>query len=87
MQPDVIIIGSGMGGATLAAGVTLSDGMDHEAPSQIFGPGSTAAPPRKEIEAVRAIDLSMDNDSDGSDRIRYCSYVLAGQRWVARVPA
>ena len=54
-----------------AAGIVLPEGMDDETFVTLFGLGSTLSRPGKEMEAVRAANLLLNNDAHGSDWIAF----------------
>ncbi len=55
----------------LAKGVILPGDMDDETFVQLFGMGSTKYRPGKEMEAIRAANLLLNNDPHGSDWIAF----------------
>jgi 5-methyltetrahydrofolate--homocysteine methyltransferase len=54
-----------------ALGVVLPDDMDDETFVTLFGLGSTLYRPGKEMEAIRAANLLLDNDAHGADWIKF----------------
>ncbi len=56
-----------------AAGIILPDGMDDETFVTLFGLGSTRHKPGKEMEAIRAANMLLDNDPHGAEWIRFNS--------------
>ena len=57
--------------AVAAAGIALPDGMDDETFVALFGMGSTKSRAGSEMLAIRAANLLTDNDSHGSEWIRF----------------
>lgn len=58
--------------AELAAlGIVVPEGVDPEALAPLLGLGSTKATPSKEMEAIRAANFLLDNDSSGAAWIRF----------------
>ncbi len=54
-----------------AAGIVLPEDMDDEAFVTLFGLGSTAYRAGKEMEAIRAANMLMNNDANGADWINF----------------
>ncbi len=54
-----------------AAGIVLPEGMDDETFVQLFGMGSTRPRAGREMEAIRAANLLMNNDPHGAEWIRF----------------
>jgi 5-methyltetrahydrofolate--homocysteine methyltransferase len=57
--------------ALTAMGVVIPDGIDRDALVPLIGLGSTRPTPSKEIEAIKAADFLMDNDSSGGNWIKF----------------
>ncbi|MZR13085.1 methyltetrahydrofolate cobalamin methyltransferase [Maritimibacter sp. DP07] len=56
-----------------AAGIVLPEGMDDETFVTLFGLGSTKYKPGKEMEAIRAANMLLDNDPHGAEWIKFNS--------------
>lgn len=54
-----------------AAGIVLPEGMDDETFVRLFGMGSTKPRAGREMEAIRAANLLMNNDPHGAEWIRF----------------
>ena len=54
-----------------AAGIVLPEGIDDETFVTLFGLGSMSYRPGKEMEAIRAANLLLDNDAHGAEWIRF----------------
>ncbi|WP_425070334.1 methyltetrahydrofolate cobalamin methyltransferase [Sagittula sp. S175] len=57
--------------AIMAAGIILPEDMDDETFVTLFGMGSTKARPGKEMEAIRAANLLMNQDAGGANWIAF----------------
>lgn len=57
--------------ALAAMGIVIPDGIDMDALAPLIGLGFTKATPSKEIEAIKAANFLMDNDSSGGNWIRF----------------
>ncbi|TYB81382.1 methyltetrahydrofolate cobalamin methyltransferase [Maritimibacter fusiformis] len=62
-----------------AAGIVLPDDIDDETFVTLFGLGSTAYKPGKEMEAIRAANLLLDNDPNGAEWIRFNHAASGGE--------
>jgi 5-methyltetrahydrofolate--homocysteine methyltransferase len=56
-----------------AAGIVLPEGIDDETFVTLFGLGSTKYKPGKEMEAIRAANMLLDNDPHGAEWIKFNS--------------
>ncbi|MAM61246.1 methyltetrahydrofolate cobalamin methyltransferase [Maritimibacter sp. UBA3975] len=56
-----------------AAGIILPEGIDDETFVTLFGLGSTRYKPGKEMEAIRAANMLLDNDPHGAEWIKFNS--------------
>ncbi len=65
--------------AVQAAGIILPEDIDDETFVTLFGLGSTDYKPGKEMEAIRAANLLLDNDPNGTEWIRFNHAASGGE--------